>query len=80
MIVEDGAKVSKTALAIGGIVTVAKGASVKNTVELSERGLKLRGDDGEDVDVNINIGGKSLGQRIADEALAKMKNCKIAAK
>jgi NDP-sugar pyrophosphorylase family protein len=80
VIVEDGAKVTKTALAVGGIVTVAKGATVKNTLELSERGLKLRGDDGDDIDVNINIGGKSLGQRIADEALAKMKNCKIATK
>ena len=80
VVVEDGATVTKTALTLGGNVQLAKGASVKSTVEISDKGLKLRGEDGKDVDVNITIGGKSLGQRIADEALAKMKNCHIVAK
>lgn len=79
VIVEDGAKVEKSALAVGGAVTVVKGAKVNNAIEISDKGLKVRGDDGDDVDLNIVIGGKSLGQRIADEALAKMKNCKIVA-
>ena len=29
---------------------------------------------------DVVIGGKSLGQRVADEALAKLKNCRIVAK
>jgi NDP-sugar pyrophosphorylase family protein len=78
VIIEIGAKVEKSALAIGGRVQVEKGAKVKNVIEISDKGLKVRGDDGDDVDVNINIGGKSLGQMIADEALAKTKNCKVA--
>ncbi|MDP1826987.1 MAG: hypothetical protein Q8L48_27180 [Archangium sp.] len=80
VVVEDGAKVTKTALAIGGTVKVAKSATVNSTVEVSDKGLRVRGEDGKDVDVNIVIGGKSLGQRIADEAMAKMKNCRIATK
>ena len=79
VVVEDGATVKETALAVGGIVTVSKNAKVKSVVEVSERGIRVRGDDGDDIDVNLKIAGKSLGQRIADEALVKMKNCKITA-
>lgn len=79
VIIEDGASVKKSALAIGGTVKVAKGGKVNNSIEISDKGLKVRGDDGDDVDLNLIVGGKSLGQRIADEALAKMKNCKITA-
>lgn len=78
--IEDGATVTKSALTIGGSVKVAKGATVKSTIEISDRGLRLRGEDGKDVDVNLSFNGKSLGQTIADEALAKMKNCRITAK
>lgn len=80
VVVEEGARVSKSALSIGGSVKVAKGASVNGTVEISDKGLRVRGEDGDDVDVNVVIGGKSLGQRIADEALVKLKNCKVVAK
>ncbi|MDP2275358.1 MAG: hypothetical protein Q8N23_29500 [Archangium sp.] len=78
VVIEDGAKVSKSALSIGGTVSAAKGSRVKNLIEISEKGLRIRGTDGEDLDLNLVIGGKSIGQRIADEALSKMKNCKIA--
>jgi UDP-3-O-[3-hydroxymyristoyl] glucosamine N-acyltransferase len=80
VVIEDGAKVTKSALSIGGAVKVAKGAVVNSTIEISDKGLRVHGEDGDDVDVNIVIGGKSLGQRIADEALSKMKDCKIVAK
>ena len=39
-------------------------------VEISDKGLRVRGDDGNDVDLNIVISGKSLGQRIADLIVA----------
>lgn len=80
LVIEDGAKVTKTALSVGGAVKVAKGAVVNSTVELSDRGLRMHGKDGDDVDINIVIGGKSLGQRIVDEALSKLKDCQIVAK
>lgn len=80
VIIEAGAKVSKTALAIGGTVKAARSAVVNSTVELSGKGLKVRGEDGDDIDLNIVIGGKSLGQRIADEALVKLKNCRVVTK
>ena len=80
VVVEDGAKVSMSALSIGGTVKAANGSRVKNQIEISEKGLRIRGTDGEDLDLNLVIGGKSMGQRIADEALAKMKNCKISSK
>lgn len=79
VLVEDGARVTKTALSIGGTVKAAKGSTVNSVVEISEKGLRVRGDDGNDVDLNIVISGKSLGQRIADEALVKMKGCRIVA-
>lgn len=80
VVIEPGATVTKSALSIGGTVKVAKGATVNSTVEISDAGLRVRGDDGNDLDLNIVIGGKSLGQRVADEALAKMKNCRVVAK
>lgn len=79
VLIDIGGEVTQTALAIGGKVKVIKGGSAKSVVEISEKGLRVRGDDGDDLDLNIVIGGKSLGQRIADEALAKMKNCQIVA-
>ena len=79
VIIEDGGTVKKSALSVGGTVKRSKGSSVNGTIEISDKGLKVRGEDGDDVDLNIVIGGKSLGQRIADEALAKLKNCRITA-
>lgn len=80
VIIEAGAAVTKTALAIGGTVKASKIAAVNNVVEISDKGLRVRGDSGDDLDLNLVINGKSLGQRIADEALVKLKNCKVAAK
>lgn len=80
VVVEDGAKVTKTALAIGGAVKAAKGADVNSSIELSDKGVRIRGEDGGDVDVNLSVNGKSLGERIAEEALAKTKNCRVVAK
>lgn len=80
VVIEDGATVSKSAVSIGGTVKRGKGATVNSTVEISDAGLRVRGDDGDDLDLNIVIGGKSLGQRVADEALVKLKNCRIVAK
>ncbi|MFZ5441559.1 MAG: hypothetical protein ACOZQL_16245 [Myxococcota bacterium] len=75
--IEGGARVEKTALAIGGRVTVAPDARVEGVVEINDRGLRVRGSDGDDVDLSLSWGGKSLGQRIADEALTKVRNCKV---
>lgn len=80
VVVEAGAAVTKTALAIGGTVKAAKTSAVNNIVEISDKGLRVRGDSGDDLDLNLVINGKSLGQRIADEALVKLKNCKVVAK
>lgn len=80
VVIEDGATVTKSAVSIGGTVKLGKGATVNNTVEISDAGLRVRGDDGNDIDLNIVIAGKSLGQRVADEALSKLKNCRIVAK
>lgn len=77
VVIERGARVKKSAVAIAGRVKVAAGARVNNSVEISEKGLKVRGDEGEDLDLNLTIGGKSLGQRIADEAIEKFKSCRI---
>ena len=70
--------VVKTALSMGGSVKVASDAQVGSVVEIGGKGLKVRGNDGKDLDLNLTWDGKSLGQRIADEALAKVKHCKVA--
>lgn len=78
VVVEDGAVVTDTVLAMGGTVTVGKGAFVKNVLELDkEHGLRLRSDDGDDFTFNISIGGKSLAQRIVEEATVKVKDCVV---
>lgn len=80
VVVEDAAKVTDAALSIGGTVKTGKGAVVKSIVQISDSGVRVKGEDGEDVDVNLSIGGKSLAQKIADEALGKLKDCRVVAK
>ena len=46
VVIEDGATVTKSAVSLGGTVKLGKGATVKNTVEISDAGLRVRGDDG----------------------------------
>lgn len=78
--VEDGAQVTDDVIAISGEVKVAKGASVKSSIEVSQRGLRVQGDDHDDVAVNLSVGGKSLAERIAEETVKKVKDCRIVAK
>lgn len=78
--VEDGAQVTDDLIAFDGVVKVAKGATVKSTIEVGKRGLRVQGDDHDDVAVNVSIGGKSLAQRIAEEAVKKVKGCRIVVK
>lgn len=80
VLVEEGASVSKTALSMGGKVRVTKGATVKSSLEVSKRGVRLRGEDGADVKLDFTINGKSLAQLIADEAMSKMKGCRLVEK
>lgn len=78
--VAEGAEVTDDIIALDGFVKVAKGATVKSTVELSKRGLRVQGDDHDDVAINVSVGGKSLAQRIGEEAVKKVKDCRIVAK
>lgn len=75
--VEPGAEVTDNVIALDGVVKVAKGATVKSSIELSKRGLRVEGDEHDDVAVNVSVGGKSLAQRIAEEAVKKVKGCRV---
>lgn len=78
VVVEDGATVTDAVVAIGGVAVVGKKASVQNVIELSaEHGLRLRGSEGDGFSFNFTIDGKSLGQRIVEEATSKVKGCKV---
>jgi hypothetical protein len=77
VVVEAGAQVRKAALALGGVVKAAKGSEVHSRIDISDAGLRLRGEEGDEVSLNFSFGGKSLGQRIVDEATQKVKGCKI---
>lgn len=78
--VAEGAEVTDDVIALDGVVTVAKGAAVKSTVEVSKRGLRVQGGDHDDVALDVSVGGKSLAQRVAEEAVKKVKDCRIVAK
>jgi len=77
VVVEDGATVRKSAVTVGGTVKAGAQAKVHDRVELSDDGLKVKGDDGDDLALNLTVSGESLGKKIVDEVLAKVKHCRV---
>jgi hypothetical protein len=77
--VEAGAQVEDSVVAIGGKVKVDPSAHVAgSSIALDDKdGLHLRSDDGEDLDVAINIGGKSLAQKVLEPIIAGIHRCRI---
>jgi hypothetical protein len=77
VVVEAGATVTKTAFALGGQVREAKGSHVADVLDISDAGVRLRGESGTSFSLNLVIDGKSLGQRLVEEAVAKTKKCQV---
>jgi hypothetical protein len=77
--VEAGAQVLDSVVAVGGGVKVEKGGRVKGSRVWIDNGIHVVGEDGKDLDINLTVDGKSLGETIIASALKDIRACKIVA-
>jgi hypothetical protein len=75
--VEPGAEISGSVVTLGGKLEVAKGAKVEGSQVSLGSGLSVKGEDGEDININISVGGKNLAQELARPILEKLRNCRV---
>ncbi|MFT3708737.1 MAG: hypothetical protein QM817_13890 [Archangium sp.] len=78
--IEAGAQIDGSVITIGGKSTVARKTDVKESVITLDDGLKIIGDNGDGLSLNITIDGKSLGEKLVDEVLKELRGCKIVKK
>jgi NDP-sugar pyrophosphorylase family protein len=74
---ESGAHVTDSVIALGGKIKVSKGAKVDGSRISLDDSLHIVGDDGDDVNIGINVGGKSLARELLKPLLAKFHDCGV---
>jgi hypothetical protein len=75
--IEPGAHVKDSVVAIGGKLEVAKTARVGGRQISIDKKLKVVSEDGDKVDLSLNINGHSLVQSVLAEVLDKVHGCKV---
>lgn len=75
VIVEPGAVVEQGVFSVGGKLRIASKATVRGSRIALGDGIALRSEDGEDLELALQINGKSLGQALADEILRDVRAC-----
>lgn len=75
--IEEGAQVDGSVITIGGKSSIARKTDVKESVITLDDGLKVVGDKGDGLSLNLTIDGKSLGEKIVDEVVKELRGCRI---
>lgn len=75
--IEAGAKVTGSAISFGGKVTVAPDAKVDGSRLVLGDGIKIRGENGTDLSLNLSVAGESLGQLLAGKFAGAARKCRF---
>ena len=79
VILEPGAKVTGTAASFGGKIRVAEGAKVAGSrLQLSD-GIKLRGENGKDLNLALSVAGTDVSSLIVSKLVQKARSCRFEA-
>ncbi|HEY1333652.1 MAG TPA: hypothetical protein VGF31_05305 [Myxococcaceae bacterium] len=77
VILEPGAKVTGNAASFGGQIRVAEGAKVSGSrVQLSD-GVKIRGENGKDVNLALSIAGENVSSLLVAKLVEKARTCRF---
>jgi len=77
LVLEAGSKVTGTAAAFGGKIKIGPGAKISGSrLQLSDR-IELRGENGQDVGLQLSIGGHDLSTLLVSKLVEKARSCRI---